>query len=62
MTTVVCVKCGWEWVTKSQAWVVSCPGCGSKIKIKERFEKSVSVLDDGLLEDGGLVKNDKSEV
>jgi DNA-directed RNA polymerase subunit RPC12/RpoP len=27
-----CLKCGWVWNTKSNAWQVSCPSCGYKVK------------------------------
>lgn len=28
-------KCLYEWETKSQMIMVSCPSCGNKVKIKE---------------------------
>jgi DNA-directed RNA polymerase subunit RPC12/RpoP len=33
-TPAKCSKCKWEWITTSKAWLVSCPGCGNKVKVK----------------------------
>ena len=30
-----CNKCSYEWETKSEMIFVSCPSCGSKVKIGE---------------------------
>ena len=30
-----CKKCGYKWETKSLMIFVSCPSCGSKVKIRE---------------------------
>jgi len=30
-----CQKCGYEWETESKMILVSCPSCGSKVKIRE---------------------------
>ena len=35
MKTVKCQKCGYEWETNSEMIMVSCPSCGSKVKIRE---------------------------
>ena len=35
MKKLKCTKCGYEWETKSELILVSCPSCGSKIKNKE---------------------------
>lgn len=32
---LVCQRCKWEWKTKSVAWFVSCPSCGTKVKNKK---------------------------
>ncbi len=38
---VKCEKCFYEWVTKSEMYFVSCPRCGSKVKIKNEVESEV---------------------
>jgi len=30
-----CQKCKYEWETNSEMILVSCPSCGSKVKIRE---------------------------
>ena len=32
---VKCQKCKYEWETYSEMIMVSCPSCGSKVKIRE---------------------------
>ena len=39
MLKTKCKKCSYEWETKSKMFMVSCPSCGNKVKVKE--------LDDG---------------
>lgn len=31
---VKCTHCGHEWLTKSDYFLVSCPKCGNKVRIK----------------------------
>lgn len=31
-TSMKCDRCNWKWSTISDAWMVSCPGCGKKVK------------------------------
>lgn len=38
---VECKKCGYGWETKSELIMVSCPSCGNKVKIKQRFPTSL---------------------
>ena len=33
-------KCGYVWESKTKMMIVSCPYCGSKVRIKERGIKS----------------------
>lgn len=35
MVKAKCQKCQYEWETNSQMIMVSCPSCGSKVKIRE---------------------------
>jgi predicted nucleic acid-binding Zn-ribbon protein len=35
MTDAECKKCGYSWETNSKMILVSCPSCGSKVKIRE---------------------------
>ena len=35
MITAKCKKCGYEWESNSEMIMVSCPSCGTKIKIRE---------------------------
>lgn len=35
---MICNKCGYEWKTGSKMAKVSCPSCGAKIKIREKYE------------------------
>ena len=30
-----CKKCNYEWDTESEMFIVSCPSCGSKVKIRD---------------------------
>jgi len=32
---VVCIKCKYEWLTRSKLMFISCPNCGSKNRLKE---------------------------
>lgn len=34
-----CEKCGHSWITRSKRELVSCPGCGSKIKNIQNFRE-----------------------
>jgi len=31
---IICHKCSYSWETKSKMFIVSCPRCGAKVKIK----------------------------
>ena len=33
--TITCDKCDYRWETKSEMYLVSCPRCASKVKIKK---------------------------
>jgi len=35
---VKCLKCGYEWNTRSEMYFVSCPSCGNKVRIKKLGE------------------------
>ncbi len=35
MTEAKCLKCDYEWDSKSKLIFVSCPSCGNKVKIRE---------------------------
>ncbi len=35
MLKVKCQKCKYEWETNSELIKVSCPSCGSKVKVRE---------------------------
>ena len=41
-----CNRCKHEWQTKSKLWLVSCPGCGKKIKLRE-FKEGVGSVPQG---------------
>lgn len=34
-TKAKCLKCGYEWETRSELIKVSCPSCGDKVRINE---------------------------
>jgi len=36
---IKCKKCEYEWETKSQLILVSCPSCGTKNKTNEQEKK-----------------------
>ncbi len=38
MIKTTCLKCSYEWITKSKLITVSCPSCGSKVKIRDSLE------------------------
>jgi len=38
MKKVTCKNCGYSWETESLLLKVSCPSCGSKIKIRDKLE------------------------
>jgi len=33
---IECDKCQYQWETKSKMFIVSCPRCGSKVKINKK--------------------------
>ena len=35
MVKAKCPKCLYEWETNSKMFIVSCPSCNNKVKIKE---------------------------
>jgi len=41
---VECLKCKYSWETKSKMFYVSCPRCGSKVKIRNQLNTE---CDDG---------------
>jgi len=36
---VKCKKCGYAWESKTKMMIVSCPCCGSKVKIEKKVPK-----------------------
>ena len=38
MIKVKCLKCSYEWNTKSEMLMVSCPCCSSKVKINREIK------------------------
>jgi len=35
---MTCPRCGYEWESKSQMFLVSCPRCGNKVKKEKTGE------------------------
>lgn len=43
MVKARCQKCGYEWESNSSMFIVSCPSCGTKVKIREMPDSKLNL-------------------